>query len=189
MKRLTVMLPCLAVLTLAVAAQTPPATADGTLLEIHRFVWDGAGGLAGEPPAPTEAAASYRTKHSKGYGDYYTVVAMKNVAGKAVTSVNVDMVFRDSATQAEFLTYRLRFEGKIKPGQKKELHHRIARDEGPDNFVPAGRGREMLGRTGTCDRGPLPQTTEGGKRTRIPPCYYLPIVTRIEYADGTSWQP
>jgi hypothetical protein len=111
------------------------------------------------------------------------------VTRKTVKSVDVEMVFRDSATQAEFLTYRLRFDGKIEPGEKKELRQLIKRDAEPDNFVPAGRGREMLARTGTCDRGPLPQTTQGGKRRRIPPCYYLPVVTRIDYADGSFWQP
>jgi hypothetical protein len=65
-------------------------------------------------------------------------VVLKNLSRKSIKSVNLDFVFRDSATEQQFLTYQLRFDREIGRGDTKEIRHQIAKGKEPDNFRPAG---------------------------------------------------
>lgn len=61
----------------------------------------------------------------------------KNVGAKAIKLITMDVVFRDTITEQEFLTYYFRFDKKLGPGQTKELEHKIRKGREPDNFRPA----------------------------------------------------
>jgi hypothetical protein len=123
---------------------------------------------------------------------------VKNLNSKSIKSISVDFVFRDSATESEFLTYSFRFEKLIGRGATKEIQHKIAKGKEPDHFQPARPTPELLDRTRFCGDGPLAldRTTrqlvrirENAKLLKLIPCYYLPNVTQIEYTDGSTWQP
>lgn len=206
MKRLIMLLACTALLAAAAAAQTPPAQAGGKVLQIHRFVWwEGSqpevypyGRPCDDCAYQLPATMNYRYEHRPGRGQFTASVVLKNVTAKPVKSVSLDFVFRDTATEQEFLTYHLRSERRIGPGQKKKVLHKIGRGKEPDNFSPAAPGAELLARTTSCGDGPLFRDRKSGellrirdseKLLRLYPCYYLPVVTRIEYEDGTFWQP
>ena len=206
MKRLTLLLACTALLAAAAAAQTPAARAGGKVLQIHRFFW-----WEGSQPdiypydRPCDdcgyqmpATMNYRYEHSPGRGQFTASFVLKNVTRKPIKSVSLDLVFRDTATEQEFLTYHFSSERRIGPGGKRELSHKIGRGKEPNNFSPAAPGEALLERTKSCGDGPLILDRESGRLVRIResekllrlyPCYYLPVVTRIEYEDGTSWRP
>jgi hypothetical protein len=199
MKHLILLLTSLTLLTATSGAQTSAVPEGGTLLEIHRFSWGGASYFpGGETPAATEAARRYVYEHRAGRGDYGVVIELKNLAHKTIKSVSVDFVFRDTATEREFLTYHFRFDPEIRPGHKKVIRHKVAGGKEPGNFAPASPGEELLDRTGSCGDGPLIRDRKSGKLVKIRddekllrtyPCYYLPVVTRVEYSDGSAWQP
>jgi hypothetical protein len=199
MKRLIPLLTCLTLLSVMAGAQTSAAPTAGTLLEIHRFWWQEAAHYSVDDlSGATEAARRYRDEHRAGRGDYAASVVLKNAFKKTIKSVSLDLVFRDTATGREFLTYHLRSDRKIGPGEKREIRHKIARGQEPDNFLPAAPGAELLSRTRSCGDGPLLRDRKSGKLLviredekllRMYPCYYLPAVTRIEYADGSVWEP
>jgi hypothetical protein len=197
MKNLIWLLTYMALLTVTAGAQTSAAPADKTLLEIHRFFWYEASDYSCHDFL-SEAACKYSYEHRAGRDDYEAAVLIKNKTKKTIKSVSVDFVFRETATEREFLTYHVRYDRKIDPGEKKKLQHKIAKGKEQDNFVPAGPGEELLTRTKSCgdsaslrDRksGKMLKIREHEKLLRIYPCYYQPEVTRIDYADGSTWQP
>lgn len=186
----------LTILTVTLFAQTSYAT--DTLLQIKLYRWFpnfpsvGCDDCADLP----QAALDYRNKQRS--RDVFAKVVLKNSAEKSIKSVNLDFVFRDSATEQEFLTYHLRLDREIDPGKTKEIQHKIKYGKEPDNFFPAAPGDDLLSRTLACGDGPLLLDRKSGKLVkisdrpdlrRIRPCYYLPVVTRIDYADGSFWQP
>jgi hypothetical protein len=123
---------------------------------------------------------------------------VKNLNSKSIKSISVDFVFRDSATESEFLTYSFRFEKLIGRGETKETQHKIAKGKEPDHFQPARPTSELLDRTRFCGDGPraldrktrqLVRIRDNAKLLKVIPCYYLPNVTQIEYTDGSTWQP
>ncbi len=207
MKRLITSLVGSALLAVTAAAQTPAAPAAGTLLEIQRLAW----GEFYYPPSdpaydpssleatgPTEASSRYRSEHRAGRGKYFAVVRLKNVSGKTIKSVGVDFVFRETETEREFLTYHLDFDRKLGPGQKKEVRSSVIKGRAPGGFTPVAPGPELLARTAGCGDGPLALDPKTRKMVRIRdserllklyPCFYLPVVTRIEFTDGSSWRP
>jgi hypothetical protein len=201
MKIITSALALLTVLIVSIFAQTPSATEP--ILTIKHFAWyenvnpsycDGCSELP-------KAAQDYIHDHRKGKDDFAAWVVLKNLSSKSIKSVNLDFVFRDTATEQEFLTYNLRFDREIGRGQTKEIQHKIAKGEEPDNFRPVGPNVELVGRTRGCfdgARGPMlrdrrtrqwVRIRDDAKLLKMYPCYYAPKVTRIEYTDGSVWQP
>jgi hypothetical protein len=198
MKIITAALVLLTVLSVSVVAQT--SSTPETVLQINRFRWfENVSHLPCDdcyqmPPT----ALDYRHRHREGRGDFAALVVLKNLSSKTVKSINIDFVFRDSATEREFLTYSFQFEQEIHRGKKKELQHKIAKGKEPDNFRPAAPSDQFLDRTRFCSDGPLAldrktrqlvKIRDNAKLLRLYPCYYLPNVTRIDYADGSVWQP
>src|SRR6185503_6658277 len=195
MKIITSALALLTVLSVSILAQTSPATEP--ILTIKHFAWY-------ENVNPSycnecsELTRDYIYNHRKGKDDFTAWVVLKNLSSKSIKSVNLDFVFRDTATEQEFLTYNLRFEREIGRGQTKEIRHKIAKGKEPDNFRPVGPSEELVNRTRSCGDGPLildrrtrqlVRIRDNAKFLKIYPCYYTPAVTRIEYTDGSVWQP
>jgi len=67
-----------------------------------------------------------------------------------------------------------------------------------DNFQLVAAIEELVNRTRACGDGPLSfdrktrqvvRIRDDAKLLKLYPCYYLPTVTRIEYSDGSVWQP
>lgn len=198
MKIITSALALLTVLSVSSLAQTSSATEP--VLQINRFRWSEnlSYGVCDDCYQMPQVALDYRHKHRAGRGDFVALVILKNLRSKTIKSISLDFVFRDSATESEFLTYSFRFEKEIRRGKTKEIQHKIAKGKEPDNFRPVGPTYELLDRTRFCGDGPLAldrktrqlvRIRDNEKLLKIYPCYYLPNVTRIEYTDGSVWQP
>jgi len=198
MKIIASALALLTVLSVSTLAQSSSATE--SVLQINRFGWAErtsqfwCEGCSELPPATQD----YRWRHRPGAGDFAVLVNLKNLSRKPIKSISLDFVFRDSATESEFLTYSFRFEKVIGRGKTKQLQHTIAKGKEPDNFRPARPNYELLDHTRFCGDGPLAldRTTrqvvrirDNAKLLKVIPCYYLPNVTQIEYTDGSTWQP
>jgi len=198
MKIIASALALLTVLSVSILAQSSSTTEP--VLQINRFGWAErisqfwCEGCSGLPPATQD----YRWRHRPGAGDFAVLVNLKNLSSKPIKSISLDFVFRDSTTESEFLTYSFRFEKVIGRGKTKQLQHTIAKGKEPDNFRPARPSYELLDHTRFCGDGPLAldRTTrqmvrirDNAKLLKVIPCYYLPNVTQIEYADGSTWQP
>ena len=198
MKIISSALALLTVLSVSILAETSSATEP--VLQIKHFRWfenvpsvgcDDCGGL---PPI----AQDYIIRHRAGVGDFVAWIVLKNLGNKPIKSVSFDFVFRDTATEQEFLTYHLRFEREIAHGKTREIRHKIAKGTEPDNFQPVGPSYELVSRTRGCGDSPLLRDRRTRQLVRIRdhanllkvyPCYYTPTVTRIEYTDGSVWQP
>ncbi len=198
MKIITSALALLTVLSVSILAQT--SSDPEPIVQIKSFRWyenvssvpcDDCGGLP-------NAALDYRNSKSAGRGDFVAWVVLKNTATKTIKSVSLDFLFRDSETERELLTYHLRFQQEIRSGTTGELQHKINRDSEPHNFRPAAPSSELLNRTRACSDGPwlldkrsreLMRIGDNPKLVKVYPCYYVPTVTRIEYIDGSFWQP
>ena len=197
MKIITSALALLTVLSLPSLAQTSSSTE--AVLQINRFSW-------GESVWPSwcegcsepQISRDYRWSHRAGAGDFWMWVVLKNLGSKPIKSISIDLIFRDSATESEFLTYSFRFEKEIGRGKTKEVQHKIAKGKEPNNFRPVGPSNELVDRTRFCGDGPLAldrktrqlvRIRDNEKLLKVIPCYYLPNVTRIEYTDGSTWQP
>ena len=189
------LLTVLSVSNLAQRSSTPE-----TVLQINRFRWaeNLSYSVCDDCYQMPQVAMDYRHRHRAGRGDFVALVVLKNLSSKTIKSISLDFVFRDSTTESEFLTYSFRFEKVIGRGKTKELRHTIAKGKEPDNFRPVGPSYELLDRTRVCGDGPiaLDRTTrqlvrirDNAKLLKVIPCYYLPNVTQIEYADGSTWQP
>ena len=198
MKIIASALALLTVLSVSTLAQSSSATEP--VLQINRFGWAErtsqfwCEGCSELPPATQD----YRWRHRPGAGDFAVLVNLKNLSSKTIKSISLDFVFRDSATESEFLTYSFRFEKVIGRGKTKQLQHTITKGKEPDNFRPARPNYELLDHTRFCGDGPLAldRTTrqvvrirDNAKLLKVIPCYYLPNVTQIEYTDGSTWQP
>jgi hypothetical protein len=131
-------------------------------------------------------------------GEFFVGAVFKNLGAKRIKLITLDVVFRDTITEQEFLTYYFRFDKQIAPRQTKELQHKIRKGLEPDNFRPAGPDKDLRNRTGRCLHTPYFRDLKTWKLVRLRddakmlgqyPCYYLAYVTRIEYADGSVWQP
>jgi hypothetical protein len=191
----------LTVLSVSILAQTSSATEP--ILTIKRFAWyeNVNQFYCNECPPLPEAARDYIYNHRKGKDNFAAWVVLKNLSSKSIKSVNLDFVFRDTATEQEFLTYKLRSEREIGRGQTKEISHKIAKGKEPDNFRPVGPSVELVGRTRGCFNGATGlmlrdrktrqwvRIRDDAKLIQMYPCYYTPTVTRIEYTDGSVWQP
>jgi hypothetical protein len=145
---------------------------------------------------PVTLANRYKKRPER--GKYTASLVMKNMAAKPIAAIDLDLVFRDTATGREFLTYHFRSEEKIGPGGKERIEHTSVRSRESDRFSPAAPDAALLARTQDCSSGPPVRDPKTGKVVTFrdnhkilgpAPCYYLPVVTRIEYADGTSWRP
>jgi len=198
MKIITSALALLTVFSVSILAQTSSTTEP--VLQIKHFRWyenawsapcDDCAGLP-------QKVLDYRWSKRAGAGDFAAWVVLKNLSSKSIKSISLDFVFRDTATEQEFLTYNLRFEKEIGRGKTKEIMHKIAKGEEPDNFRPVGPSEELVNRTRSCGDGPLildrrtrqmVRIRDNAKFLKIYPCYYTPAVTRIEYTDGSVWQP
>ena len=201
MKIISSALVLLTALSVSVLAQTSATTEP--ILTIKHFAWhENVSPFYCQECGPLpEAARDYIHNHRKGKDDFSAWVVLKNLSSKSIKSVDLDFVFRDTATEQEFLTYNLRFDREIGRGQTKELRHKIARDTEPDNFRPMGPSAELIGRTRGCFDGRMGpvlrdrktrqwvRIRDDAKLLQMYPCYYIPTVTRIEYKDGSVWQP
>ncbi|HKP47323.1 MAG TPA: hypothetical protein VJT50_12040 [Pyrinomonadaceae bacterium] len=197
MKIITSALALLTVLSVSSLAQT--SSTPEMVLQINRFSW-------GESVWPSwcdgcsepQISKDYRWSHRAGAGDFSVWIVLKNLGSKPIKSISIDFIFRETATDREFLTYNFRIEKLIGRGKTKDIRHKIAKDKEPDNFQPLGPSYELLDRTRFCGNGPLAldrktrqlvRIRDNEKLLKIIPCYYLPNVTRIEYTDGSAWQP
>jgi hypothetical protein len=200
MKRHIMLLTCSALLAVTAAAQTSPAPAGEKVLEIHRFNWyEAVAPMAdrSDTSYQVEATLKWRREHAPGRGDYGVTFVLKNVTRKQIKSVNLGFAFRDAATGRVFLTYNRRFDQRIGPGEKKKLQHTIKKGQEPDSFSPAAPSQALLEYTKSCgDRsvyvksGKLVERKVREGEMPIPDfCYAHPAVTRIDYEDGTFWQP
>jgi hypothetical protein len=199
MKIVTSALALFVVLTVPISAQTSSTAKPA--LQWKQFVWYERINYAPdqEPVGPTpEVAANSLTRHASNPGEFVVGAVFKNVGAKAIKLITLHVVFRDTITEQEFLTYYFRFDKKLAPGQTKELYHKIRKGREPDNFRPAGPDKDLRGRTGHCGNTPyfndlktgrLVRRRDDAQMLREYPCYYLATVTRIEYADGSVWQP
>jgi len=198
MKIIASALALLTVLSVSTLAQS--SSAPEPVLQINRFGWAGklSYSVCDDCYQMPQVAMDYRYRHRAGRGDFVALVVLKNLSSKSIKSISFDFVFRDSATESEFLTYSFRFEKVIGRGKTKQLQHTIAKGKEPDNFRPARPNYELLDHTRFCGDGPLAldRTTrqvvrirDNAKLLKVIPCYYLPNVTQIEYADGSTWQP
>lgn len=197
MKLFTSTLILLTVLSVSTLAQTSsPAE---PILQIKSFRWyenvswvpcDDCSGLP-------HVALDYRNRNRAGRGDFVAWVELKNTSLKTIKSVSLDFVFHETETERELLTYHLRFEEEIGSGMTKKIRHTIIKDQEPHNFRPVPSS-ELLNRTLACNNGPwlhdrrsgqLVRIRDNAKLAKVYPCYYLPTVTRIEYLDGSIWQP
>ena len=197
MKIIISALALLTVLSVSILAQTSSATEP--VLTIKRFRWH-----ENVPSVPCDGcndlpvAQKYRRDQGPGAGDFVAYIKLKNVSSKRIKSVNVDFIFRDIVTEKEFLTYHLRFDRDLGRGQTKEIWHKIPKGKEPDNFRPAGPSLELVKSTIWCGNSPLlydrktrqmVRIRDDAKLLKMQPCYYTPIVTRIEYTDGSVWEP
>ncbi|MFL6333037.1 MAG: hypothetical protein ACJ754_06795 [Pyrinomonadaceae bacterium] len=205
MKRLFLLLACIVLPAVTASAQTAPAPTPEKVLEIHRFNWYEASVMPiGEyddyfPGKPPSLNYQYRYENRSGRDDYGVTFVLKNVSRKPIKSVNLGFVFRDAETDRVFLTYHLRFDQRIGPGEKKELRHTIKEGQEPNNFSPAAPSEALLEYTKRCGDHTLVMEMKSGKlvkrkvRAGEEPvrnlCFAQPAVTRVEYEDGTFWQP
>ena len=197
MKRLFASLICLTVLSAPLASQTLTQTND-TVLEIHRFGWAEA-----TPNVPCDdcgslpqAAKDYRWANRSGRNTYSASASLKNTSQKTIRSVNMDVVFLDAATQQEFLRHHLRFDHKLSPGARRTVRSQIATLRDADKFSPVGPSQDLLRRTLYCEYSILVTARKNSEKQNprkrgldSPPCLYQPVVTRIDYTDGSFWQP
>ena len=198
MKIIASALALLTVLSVSNLAQS--SSTSETVLQINRFRWfeNLSYSVCDDCYQMPQVAMDYRHRHRPGRGDFAALVVLKNLSSKTIKSISLDFVFRDSATESEFLTYSFRFEKVIGRGKTKELRHTIAKGKEPDNFRPVAPSYEFRDRTRFCADGPLAfdhktkqlvKIRDNEKLLKLYPCYYLPNVTRIEYTDGSVWQP
>lgn len=198
MKIISSALALLMVLSLPIFAQT--SSTPEPVLQINRFRWfeNLSYDVCDDCYQMPQAAMDYRHRHRAGRGDFVALVVLKNVSSKTIKSISIDFIFRDSATESEFLTYSFRFEKEIGRGKKKEIRHKIAKGKEPNNFRPVEPSNELLDRTRICGDGPLAldrktrqlvRIGDNEKLLKVIPCYYLPNVTQIEFADGSVWRP
>lgn len=196
MKIITSALALLTVLSASILAQTSSATEPALLIK-HFHWYENAWSVpcddcAGLP----QRVLDYRWSRRTGAGDFAAWVVLKNLSTKSIKSVNLDFVFRDTATEQEFLTYHLRFEREIGRGKTKEIRHKITKGKEPDNFRPVGPSNDLVSRTRACGDGPMlrdrrtrqwVRIRDDAKLLQIYHCYYTPNVTRIAYTDGSVW--
>ena len=198
MKRLFASLICLTLLSAQLTAQTHPTRAVETVLEIHRFVWAEAtsGAPCDDCVLLPQVAVDYRWANRKGRDNYWGWAALKNTSQRTIRSVNLDVVFLDAATQQEFLRHHLRFDHELRPDTQRTVHSQVATFRDADRFSPVGPSQDLLRRTLHCEYIVVVRARENSAKknpnSRVlnsPPCLYQPVVTRIEYTDGSSWQP
>ena len=198
MKIITSALALLTVLSASILAQTSPATEPELLIKHFRWYENAWTAPCDDCAGLPEKVLDYRWSLRPGAGDFGAWVVLKNLSTKSIKSVNLDFVFRDTATEQEFLTYHFRFEREIGRGKTKEIRHKITKGKEPDNFRPVGPSNDLVSRTRFCGDGPLildrktrklVRIRDDAKFLQIYPCYYTPAVTRIEYTDGSIWQP
>jgi hypothetical protein len=206
MRHLVLLLACSALLAATAAAQTSaapaPAPTPEKVLKIYRYYFSE--GRSGWNCSDChdgnymEVSLKYIYAHAPGHDKYTAGLLLKNVTKKTIKAVNVDFVFRETATDRDFLTYHYRAERKVGPGQKKRVWHYFRKGTEPDNFTPAAPPEALIERALTCPGGSpyfdpklsrVPNIEENKNIERVAPCYYLPVVTRIDYADGTFWEP
>ena len=155
MKIITSALVLVTVLSVSILAQSSSPTE--TVLQISRFRWfENVSHLPCDDCYQMPATAlDYRHRHREGRGDFAASVVLKNLSSKMVKAISIDFVFRDSATESEFLTYSFRFEKEIGRRKTKEIQHKIAKGKEPDNFRPVAQSYALLDRTRFCGDGPL----------------------------------
>ena len=96
-------------------------------------------------------------------------VELKNVGRKPVRSISLELVFTDAVTKRDFLRYRLGSDKVIAPGQVVTLKKRVNEPRKGYYRVAGANKREVI-----------PRTSAAARRVEI---------RRVEYADGTVWQP
>jgi hypothetical protein len=97
-------------------------------------------------------------------------VVLQNTGTKTIRAVEVDYIFSDPQTSAEFLRYRFRAAKKIRPGETEKVTREIYQRRGKYRkfYTPAEPGTDLLART---------------KQSSA-----QAVVARIEYTDGSVWQ-
>lgn len=92
---------------------------------------------------------------------------LKNVGPKPIKSISLELIFTDAVTKKDFLRYRLSGKG-IAPGKVVTLKKRV-NEPRKGSYRVAGTKREAI-----------PVTSAASRRAEI---------RRVEYADGSVWQP
>lgn len=95
-------------------------------------------------------------------------VELKNVGRKPIKSIRLELIFNDALTKRDFLRYRLSSSKGIAPGQVFTLKKRV-NEPRKGYYRVAGTKREII-----------PATSAAVRRVEI---------KRVEYADGTVWEP
>ena len=96
-------------------------------------------------------------------------VELKNVGRKPIKSIGLELVFTDALTNRDFLRYRLGRDKTIAPGQIVTLKKRVNEPRKGYYRVAGANKREII-----------PRPSAAARRVEI---------KRVEYADGTVWQP
>lgn len=96
-------------------------------------------------------------------------VELKNVGQKPVKSISLELVFNDALTKKDILRYRLSSNKVIAPGQVFTLKKRV-NEPRKGSYRVAGAIKNAI----------IPRTSAATRRVEI---------TRVEFADGTVWQP
>jgi hypothetical protein len=95
-------------------------------------------------------------------------VEIKNVGQRRVKSISLELVFTDAVSGRDFLRYRLGSNKGIAPGQVFTLRRRVNEPRKGYHRV-AGTKRELI-----------PAASAAARRVEV---------KRVEFADGTVWQP
>ena len=102
-------------------------------------------------------------------------VELKNVGPKPVKSISLELVFNDAVTKRDFLRYRLSSNKRIAPGKVVTLRKRVNEPQKGSYRVARPNKNNAIPITEA-----IPVTSAATRRVEV---------KRVEYADGTVWQP
>lgn len=159
---------CLALLAGSAPLRAESRQAAAPEIEVVRTYWT----VAGPPTDPCPECSSglqanwdYRWRNRP--VKYVAAAELRNRGKQAIKSVDVDFVFTDPATGAEFLRYRVHSDRRIGPGKRAEFR-RLVRDVKKEKaYTPA-----------LPDDATLKRTDNTSPRLEV---------ARVEYADGSVW--
>ena len=159
---------CLALLAGSAPLRAESQQATAPAIEIVRTYW----AVAGPPTDPCKdcpplTEAAYQSRWRNRPVKYVAVAELRNRGAKAIRSVEVDFVFTDPATGAEFLRYRVHSDRRIGPGKRVKFRRSVRDAKKESGYTPA-----------LPDDATLTRTDNATPRLEF---------ARVEYADGSVW--